>query len=341
MSVSNVVTSLLKAQSMSLILVTSGLLLTGCGAGSDDTKVQTESSAPSNNDSGNGSGNDGGSNPDTGNDGGDGGNEPDPHTLSLTSQPSSATIYEGQSRTFTLAVSHNYPITIRWTRNGNVISGATGTSYTVSNATTGSAGTYSCSVTDGELTVNCNNFALTVNQIVRITAQPSNQAVNEGVDVQLNVTATGTGPLSYQWHFNSQPISGATSASLSLNDVTVDDDGNYYCVVTNAGSSATSSTANVDVAPTVVANGRAQITWGRPTTRSDGSTLASNEIAGYTLYHAESANGTLQPLVELQPNELGVVVDELTTGTHYFAMTTEDTNGLQSAMSARFAVNIQ
>lgn len=321
---------------MSLVLATSGLLLTGCGAGSADTSAQTESPAPDNTDGGSNTGGDTGG----GDTGTDPGTQPEPHSLSLTSQPSGATIYEGQSRTFTLAVSHNYPVTIRWTRNGSVISGATGTSYTVSNATTGSAGTYSCSVTDGELTVNCNNFALTVNQIVRITTQPTNQMVNEGVDVNLNVVASGTGPLSYQWYFNSQAINGANTAQLSLADVTVGNDGNYYCVITNGGSSATSSTVSVDVAETVVAVGRAQITWSRPTTRADGSALATDEIDGYELYYATSANGSLQPLTSLSANENSIVVEELEAGTHYFAMSTKDTNGLESSMSDRFSVTI-
>lgn len=337
MSVSNVVKSLLKAQGMSLVLVTSGLLLTGCGAGSADTAVQTETTAPSNPDSG--TGGDTGGTPDNG--GNDGGNQPEPHSLNLTSQPSNATIYEGQSQTFSLAVSHNYPITIRWFKNGNQISGATGTSFTVSNATTGSAGTYSCSVTDGELTVNCNSFALTVNRIARITTQPTNQAVSEGVNVQLSVVASGTGPLSYQWYFNGQSLSGASAATLSLNNIAVDKSGSYYVVVSNAGSSVTSNTANVSVTPAIVTNGRAQISWNRPTTRADGSTLSAGEIAGYKLYYSETSNGSLSPLVDLSSTELSVVVDELAAGTHYFAMSTEDTNGLESSLSARFSVTIQ
>lgn len=336
MSVSNVVKRLLKAQGMSLVLVTSGLLLAGCGAGSADTAVQTETTAPSNPDSGTGnnSGNSGNP-PDTGS------NQPAPHTLTLTSQPSAATLYEGQSQTFSLTVDHNYPITIRWFKNGSQIAGATGTSYTVSNATTSSAGTYSCSVTDGELTVNCNSFTLTVNRIVRITTQPSNQAVSEGVNVQLSVVASGTGPLSYQWYFNGQSLSGANAATLSLNNIAVNKSGAYYVVVSNAGSSATSNTVNVNVTPAVVANGRARITWSRPTTRADGSTLTAGDIAGYKLYHADSANGALSPLVDLAAGELSVIVEELTAGTHYFAMSTRDTGGLESSLSARFSVTIQ
>lgn len=315
---------------MSLMLATSGLLLTGCGAGSVDSNVQTESIAPENNDGTSDTGN----NSDNGNAGGDTGR------LSLTSQPSSATIYEGQSHTFRLGINHTNPVTITWYKNGSPISGANSTSYTVSSATTGSAGSYSCSVTDGTQTVYCSSFNLTVNQIVRITTQPSNQMVNEGVDVTLNVVASGTGPLSYQWYFNGQAISGATNAQLALQNVTTNNDGNYYVVISNAGSSVTSNTVTVDVATAVVANGRALITWSRPTTRADGSALNADEIASYELYYASTVSGTLEPLITLTPSEYSIVVEDLEAGTHYFAMSTKDTNGLESSLSARFSVTI-
>lgn len=315
----------LKAPAMALILLTSGTLLSGCGGGSSDMAAATSTST------GGGTGDSTGGN--TGND-----NNPPAHNLSLTSQPSSATIYEGQSRTFSLAASSNYPVTISWYKNGSLIAGANGTSYTVSNASTGSAGTYSCAVTDGTLTVNCNSFSLAVNQIVRITTQPSNQAVNAGVNVALNVAATGTGPLSYQWFFNSQAITGATTSQLSLNDISTTNAGSYYCVVTNAGSTATSSNAIVAVAGN--AAGSAQISWSAPTTRADGSTLSSGEISGYQLFYSTAANGEFVQLMTLSSNELSVVVDELDSGTHYFALATLDSEGLSSDRSPTFSVSI-
>src|SRR5690606_14987285 len=139
-------------------------------------------------------------------------------------------------------------------------------------------------------TVNCSNFSLTVNQIVRITTQPSNQMVNEGVDVDLNVVASGTGPLNYQWYYNDQAISGANNAQLSLQDVTINNDCSYHVVISNGGISVTSTPFTVAVAETVVATGRALTTWGQPSTHADGSPLAANDIFGYELYNASRAN---------------------------------------------------
>lgn len=324
MAISSIAQGLFRAPAIALMIASSSLLLSGCGGGSaDSAKAQSTST-------------------ESGNSGTDTGTEQPnttPHSLSLSSQPGNATLYEGQSTTFTLGVTHNYPVTISWYKNGAKISGASGTSYTVASASTGSAGTYSCSVTDGTLTVNCSNFSLVVNQIVRITQQPTNQMVSAGANVSLSVTATGTGPLSYQWYFNSQSLSGKTTAQLSLNNVTTDNAGNYYCIVRNGGSNATSTTAAVSVVA-AAQTGSAQISWGRPTTRADGSSLAAGDIAGYQLYYSPTATGQLTPLTSLTSAELSVLVDDLIVGTHYFALTTTDTSGLESAQSSRFSVTI-
>lgn len=325
MAISSIAQGLFRAPAIALMIASSSLLLSGCGGGSADSAKAQSTSTESTDNSGTDTGTD---QPNTA-----------PHSLSLSSQPGNATIYEGQSTTFTLGVSHNYPVTISWYKNGSKISGASGTSYTVAAASTGSAGSYSCSVTDGTLTVNCSNFSLVVNQIVRITQQPANQMVSAGENVSLSVTATGTGPLNYQWYFNSQAMSGKTTAQLNLSNVTADNNGNYYCIVRNGGSNATSSTAAVSVVA-AAETGSAQISWSRPTTRADGSTLTAGDIAGYQLYYSSTSSGQLTPLTNLTAAELSVLVDDLIVGTHYFALTTTDINGLESAQTSRFSVTI-
>ena len=258
--------------------------------------------------------------------------------VQLTQHPASATVYEGGSTTFRMTASGSLPLTYQWTRNGSVV--ATGSSFTVNNATTGNAGNYGCSVSDGVKTVNCNSFALTVNQVVRITQQPVSQMLNEGANASLSVNATGTGPLSYQWYFNGSAISGATSKTLSLAPAQVSNSGSYYVTVRNGGSSANSNTVNLSIAA-VVKTGSALISWKAPTTRADGTALAANQIAGYELYHSADGSSNLAKLTSLNANELSIVVDDLSAGTHYFALATKDTGGLQSTMSSPINVTIK
>lgn len=74
------------------------------------------------------------------------------------------------------------------------------------------------------LLMNCATPTITV-QPVSVNSCPNN-------NVNFSTTVTGTG-ISYQWFKNNVLISGATAATLNLNNVSLADNGNYHCVITN------------------------------------------------------------------------------------------------------------
>ncbi len=259
--------------------------------------------------------------------------------LKVSSQPSSTTIYEGQSTTFSINATSGRTITYTWYKNGSII-GSNSKSLSVSNATLSSGGTYSCKVTDGASTYNCTKFALTINEIVRITKQPSSQMVNEGTGTSMTVAATGTAPMSFQWYYNGQAVSGATTSTLNFSSAQLVDAGNYYCRVSNPGSSATTSTASLVVMATTQ-TGAANISWNTPAAREDGTPLSTTDIAGYNLYHSESDTGSMVKIASLSAADLSYVVTDLNEGTHYFAATTVDINGLESKMPAPVSMSLQ
>jgi RHS repeat-associated protein len=80
-----------------------------------------------------------------------------------------------------------------------------------------------------------------------ILSQPQSQTVIQGSNATFSVTAAGVLPLSYQWYFNSTPLTGAINAILTLNNVQTTNAGNYYVVVTNSLGSLTSSVATLTV----------------------------------------------------------------------------------------------
>jgi hypothetical protein len=82
-----------------------------------------------------------------------------------------------------------------------------------------------------------------------ITAQPQCQPSLSGNSANLCVTASGVGPLTYQWCFNGAPIPGATGTQLSLTNLTFADAGLYNVIVSNPGGSTSSAPSIVNIAP--------------------------------------------------------------------------------------------
>lgn len=81
-----------------------------------------------------------------------------------------------------------------------------------------------------------------------VTTQPSNQSVMVGQTATFSVTATGTGPLSYQWQKNGAAICGATSTSYTTPATTSADSGSTFrVVITNSVGNATSNSATLTV----------------------------------------------------------------------------------------------
>lgn len=92
-----------------------------------------------------------------------------------------------------------------------------------------------------------------------ITVQPSgNTNILTGGFYTLSVGASGSG-LKYQWRLNTNPISTATNASLTLTNISIAQAGNYSVVITNAGGTVTSSNADVGLLPSVLTTESAKL----------------------------------------------------------------------------------
>ncbi len=83
-----------------------------------------------------------------------------------------------------------------------------------------------------------------------VSLSPTNQVLAVGGTLTLSATATGTGPLTYQWFKDSRWLAGATNTTLVVSNAGVINAGTYSVLVTNAGSLALSRPALVGVGNT-------------------------------------------------------------------------------------------
>jgi pectate lyase len=232
----------------------------------------------------------------------------------ITTQPASQTVIAGGSVTFNVAASGTSPFTYQWRFNGTNISGATSSTYSLSNVQSANAGSYSVVVSNSAGSATSANATLTVNAAATaptITTQPASQTVTAGSSVTFNVAASGTSPFTHQWRFNGTNISGATSASYTLSNAQSANAGNYSVVVTNSAGSATSANATLTVnaaatAPsitsqpssqTVAAGGTASFSVTATGTatltyqwRFNGSNISGATSSTYSLSNVQSAN---------------------------------------------------
>jgi hypothetical protein len=175
----------------------------------------------------------------------------------ITGQPADKSICAGASTTFTVTATGS-SLTYRWQKQGSNLAegghyaGVTTATLTVSSADNDDVAGYACVVTgdcNSVATSNTATLTLKTETPITITEQPVSQKISTGAAATFNVSATGTGTLSYRWRKGGVPladgdtITGATTATLTINPTGPSDVGNYDVVVTCDCTSATSAPA--------------------------------------------------------------------------------------------------
>jgi hypothetical protein len=178
--------------------------------------------------------------------------------VAITAQPlTTQTLCSGSTASFSVTATGT-ALSYQWKKggtdlvNGGTISGATSSTLTITNIATSDAANYSVVVSGAApcSAVTSNISVLIVNQIVGIGTQPATtQTICSGTSASFNVVATGTG-LSYQWKKGTTnltdggAISGATTATLTINPTVTGDAASDYNVVITGTAPCTPLTSN-------------------------------------------------------------------------------------------------
>ena len=161
----------------------------------------------------------------------------------ITNGPINQAVCAGNLANF-LVTATGTGLTYQWRKgtvnliNGGNISGATSPMLSINSVSMSDAASNYNVVIAGTCSPNVTsaNVSLTVNTAPHITLQPHSQMATDGGSQSFSVSATGSG-LTYQWRkgslnlINGGNISGATSAVLTINPVSIADTADYDVIV--------------------------------------------------------------------------------------------------------------
>ncbi|HYF35687.1 MAG TPA: immunoglobulin domain-containing protein [Prosthecobacter sp.] len=252
----------------------------------------------------------------------------------ITLQPAADTaIAVGGSTTLKIAAKGNSPFTYQWFMVGSPdpIAKATSASLVVK-----AAGTYYAKVFNaigGAVGTQSTDAVVVVHAKPVITGQPVAPAViptGEVTPVDLTVTATGGGTLTYQWQKDGKNITlaqnaTANSPTLTFNPIRWTDRGAYKCIVRNRVGSVTSKTVTikVDSAPIVITQPL------NPTYGPTGGGVSFTVLAGGspTLKYQWYFNSLANPIAKATTNKLSLTKLTPANEGMYFCRVSNTLNG--------------
>lgn len=228
--------------------------------------------------------------------------------------------------------------TVQWFKDSVVIPNVSTKSYSFSNFTTASPGTYTVQVTNASGTFTSRPIVLELldsGAAPVITMQPVGGDVNVGAYLQFNVTAQGETPLTFQWRKDGVAITGATGSYHYLSPVSLANAGAYSVVVTNRNGSATSAAATLNVATTTLA---VPVIIRHPTSQTISTTYYGSASLDVSLLSTEG--------VTYQWKKDGTAIPGATSSYHYpsgsvagrYAVTVTNAAGSATSYDAVIAV---
>ena len=166
----------------------------------------------------------------------------------ITTQPVDTTVALGGSFVVFVTWSGSGPAGYLWTKDGVRLTNDIDYALIRSTSKASDAGVYSVVITNALGSATSSPATVTLTTPPAITVQPGSRTVAVGTDTVFSVGVNGTQPLTYLWSKDGSALAGATNATLTLTNVSVDGRGVYSVRIENALGTANSSLAQLDVA---------------------------------------------------------------------------------------------
>jgi hypothetical protein len=239
-------------------------------------------------------------------------------------QPVNVTNFAGNSASLSVLASGKGVLSYQWFSNTVAISGANSNVYTMASLSAADQGTYFCQVSNGAGPTNSASAFVSVNTTPTapsFTLLPQSNTNAYGGVATFASAVVGTGPFSYQWKLGTNApvdlgdgpspiagsvatISGSTTPTLMISNLTKVDATNYMLTVTGGAGSTNASVALSILPPAILVSGGTSYTQSFDSLAAagtvawnDGGTLqgwyastnaSSNPVLGY---RADSGTG--------------------------------------------------
>jgi len=262
--------------------------------------------------------------------------------ITITETPVSLSVNVGDTATFLVSAisSDGQDISYQWYFDGLEIMDANSDSYPIESASLDDQGEYSVSLSTADVT-KTTQALLTVNVIaepvvdIEISLQPVPQTVYVQDSLTLNVSATGSGSLNYQWRKNGIEIIGETQSYLNFSSINLNDGAQYDVIISNETGAHISNIATITVRPLATMS----LSWEAPSTREDGSSLSAAEIDSYAIYLSYEGDSN-EDVIMVSGALNNINLSEMFPGNYQFAIATTDISGNIGSRSETILVTI-
>lgn len=168
----------------------------------------------------------------------------------ITLQPVTQSVAQGAEVAFSVVATGSQPLYYQWYRNGILLPGEVGSTYTITSVQNSDTATFHVVVSNAYGSVESNEVSLTVGasvQPVTITQQPISTSGAPGGNASFTVIAAGGNPIAYQWYKNGALMPGQTNAVLNITGIQPSDVATYYVAVSGPVNSVTSNNVTLSL----------------------------------------------------------------------------------------------
>lgn len=177
-------------------------------------------------------------------------------SLNIYNEPNYTVANENSPANLNLNYVGSKPVTAQWFKDdtiyGSKIINSNGRiDLNILNVSLSDSGYYNCILTNIAASVTSAKAFLYVNSSVGIITQPLSSTVLGNFPYAFTVSVTGTDPISYKWYKNYLELPMSNTRSYYIENVKANNEGNYYCIISNLVNRVTTNFVYLSVIPDI------------------------------------------------------------------------------------------